>query len=428
MRLVAAAVAVAVAVAGATGPSAAGELGGAAVRPAPSRQYVDALYGLFLDRAPTVAELDAGSAMVHRGPRSALTHRLASSGEWAGDRVDELYRTVLHRPADPAGRAHWVSAIQRGGRLEDVASRFFGGAELYRRIGSTGAFVDSLYDHFLGRPADPGGRSYWLGQLDSGVSRHAVARAFHASPESRRNRVTARYREVLDRDPDPSGHRHWAEALLRIGDVDLAAALAASAEFYARSTGLPPPDVALAPVGGGTAYPLTHSWRPGCPVAPGDLVAVEFSHHRDDRSTTRGVLIVHREVAGDVATAVRAMYGLGFPLTAARPVDDFGGDDERSMDADNSSAFNCRTVAGTGTWSEHAYGRAVDLNPRRNPFVSRSGVDPDSGAGWVDRDRVRPGMVVDDGPVVELFLGLGWGWGGDWQGSKDFQHFSTTGR
>lgn len=186
--------------------------------------------------------------------------------------------------------------------------------------------------------------------------------------------------------------------------------------------------VAVVPVGPGTSYPLTDSWRAGCPVGPASLRAVEFDHYRPDGSVGRGVLVVHRDVAADVVTVVRRLFDARFPLTQARPVDDFGGSDDASMAADNSSAFNCRTVAGSSTWSEHAYGRAIDLNPVRNPYVRGSVVEPPGGRGWLDRSDVRPGMIVEAHAVTDAFDAVGWGWGGRWRTAKDYQHFSTSGR
>ncbi|MGK2928838.1 MAG: DUF4214 domain-containing protein [Acidimicrobiales bacterium] len=400
-----------------------------AIGEAPTARYLDAAFRLFLGRAPSAAEVDSWSIVVHRGDLLAVTRSLAASDEWAGQRVDDLYRTVLGRTAEPVGRAHWVDQIAAGLQLEEVAARFFGSAEYYARVGaSEPAFVDALYEALLGRTADTGGRSHWLGHLRRGMTRHQLARSFYASTESRRDRVAAAYREVLSRAPDPAGHRHWADRLLGLGEVELAASLAASSEFHIRATSLPAPSVRFAPVGPGTTYPLTHSWRVGCPVHHRDLLAVEFSHLRDDGRVAHGVLIVDRTAVADVATVVRTLYGSGFPLTSARPVDDFDGDDGRSMDADNSSAFNCRTVAGASTWSQHAYGLAIDLNPVRNPYVNGSRVEPSAGAAWTDRSNVRAGMVVEGGPVVEMFDRLGWGWGGRWSASRDHQHFSATGR
>jgi hypothetical protein len=99
-------------------------------------------------------------------------------------------------------------------------------------------------------------------------------------------------------------------------------------------------------------------------------------------------------------------------------VEKFGGSDEASMAADNTSAFNCRRIAGTSRWSEHAYGRAIDINPVENPHVTAA----------IDRSQLRPGMIVADDVVVKAFAAIGWSWGGTWRSSKDYQHFSATGR
>ena len=410
--------------AGADGP-APGSLG-----PGPTPAYIAATFQLFLGRAATDAELSRWSTPVHHDRRDALTTTLASSDEWAGARVDELYRDALGRAADEQGRAHWVARIAAGLRLEDVAAFVYGSEEYWRRVGAEhGSFVDSLYRALLGREPDADGRAHWVAQLRSGtLGRIGVAAHFFGSLESRRDRVRARYDEVLGRLPDPGGLDHWTERLARLGDVSLDAQLAASVEFHHRATGVRPATARLAPVGPGTAYPLQASWRAGCPVGPGDLVAVEFSHWDDDGAVRAGVLVVHRTVARDIAFVVRTMYGTAFPLTSARPVDDFGGDDDRSMAADNSSAFNCRTVAGTTSWSRHAYGTAVDLNPVRNPYVRGDQVEPPAGAAWLDRSDVRPGMLVEGGSVVAAFDAIGWGWGGRWTSAQDHQHFSSDGR
>ena len=98
------------------------------------------------------------------------------------------------------------------------------------------------------------------------------------------------------------------------------------------------------------------------------------------------------------------------------------------MDADNTSAFNCRVVAGTDRWSRHAYGRRSTSTRIENPYVSGGHVSPPAGAAFTDRDDVRKGMV-ESGPVVKSFQRIaGWEWGGDWSGTKDFQHFSADGQ
>ena len=397
--------------------------------PGPTAAFVEAAHRLFLGRSATSSEISWWSVIVHRDQRAAVTGALAASDEWAGARIDDLYLQVFGRRADAGGRAHWVDAIASGLRLEDVAALLYGSDEFWQSVGRTrAAYVDALYLDLLGRTADDTGRAFWIDQLAAGTTRTSVAAEFFASVESRRSRVVGRYREVLGRDPDASGKRYWVEQLLVLGDVQLAAQLAASGEFHRRATGVPPPAVQRVAVGPGTTYPLAHSWRPGCPVHHSLLVAIRFPHWTHDGGRATGVLIVHRDVAGPVSEVVRTMYGTAFPLARARPVDDYGGDDDLSMAADNSSAFNCRTVAGTTTWSQHAYGTAIDLNPVRNPYVDGSTVEPPAGSAWLDRSDVRPGMLVEGSPVVGAFDRLGWGWGGRWRSAKDYQHFSTTGR
>nr|WP_231127486.1 M15 family metallopeptidase [Motilibacter aurantiacus] len=98
------------------------------------------------------------------------------------------------------------------------------------------------------------------------------------------------------------------------------------------------------------------------------------------------------------------------------------------MAANNTSAYNCRKVAGTGRWSEHSYGRAVDVNPVQNPYVKGRVVQPAAGRAYVDRSRDAAGLLRAGEPAVEAFTARGWGWGGSWRSSKDYQHFSSTGR
>lgn len=96
---------------------------------------------------------------------------------------------------------------------------------------------------------------------------------------------------------------------------------------------------------------------------------------------------------------------------------------------DNTSAFNCRTVAGTDHWSEHAYGRAIDINPIENPYADSDGyVSPPEGAPYFDRSQRVKGLIHRGGPVIAAFAAVGWGWGGSWNWPKDYQHFSATGR
>jgi len=168
------------------------------------------------------------------------------------------------------------------------------------------------------------------------------------------------------------------------------------------------------------------SWHSGCPVGFADLRLLTVTHWGFDGRVHRGRLVVHHDAAREVLGAMRTLYLQRFPIRRMRLVDAYGGDDHRSMAADNTSAFNCRLVAGTSRWSEHAYGRAIDLNPVENPYVTAGGhVSPPAGAPFAHRARHRRGMV--GGRAVRAFAAVGWGWGGDWAWPKDFQHFSASG-
>jgi hypothetical protein len=177
-----------------------------------------------------------------------------------------------------------------------------------------------------------------------------------------------------------------------------------------------------------TAANLPHSWRAGCPVGPARLRRVRVLHWGFDGRVHRGALDVHTSVAGGIVGVFRRLYAARFPVRRMRPVDAYGANDDRSMAADNTSAFNCRVVPGTRRWSMHAYGQAVDVNPVENPYVSSLGVQPPAGRAYLNRSRVRPGMAVAGGTLVRAFAVAGWAWGGRWSGSPDYQHFSTTGK
>jgi hypothetical protein len=170
------------------------------------------------------------------------------------------------------------------------------------------------------------------------------------------------------------------------------------------------------------------SWHSGCPVPIRKLRLVQVSFHRFDRTNSTGRLVVHWRYAHDLVTVMYKLYRAGFPIRRMRLIDSYGGSDRRSMRADNTSAFNCRYVAGTTRWSMHAYGQAIDINPVENPYVSGSHVSPASGAPYADRSLHKRGMIHGGDVVVRAFGSIGWGWGGYWSGgTRDYQHFSSTG-
>ena len=123
------------------------------------------------------------------------------------------------------------------------------------------------------------------------------------------------------------------------------------------------------------------------------------------------------------------LYAERFPIRRMEPIDRFRASDNRSMAADNTSAFNCRYAVAPGPrrWSAHAYGEAIDVNPVENPSVVGGKAHPPAGARYLDRSKIRPGMAVRGGLLVRAFASVGWRWGGRWSGSPDYQHFSATG-
>jgi D-alanyl-D-alanine carboxypeptidase len=170
------------------------------------------------------------------------------------------------------------------------------------------------------------------------------------------------------------------------------------------------------------------SWHAGCPVGLTDLRLVRATHWGFDGRVRQGRIVVHRDVAATVAKVLRRLFDERFPIRRMVPVDAYGASDYRSIEADNTSAFNCRYVDGTTRWSEHAYGRAIDLNPIENPYVTSSGTTSHRASrSYLDRSP-RPGMAVEGGAVVQAFDAVGWDWGGRWTGAKDYQHFSASGR
>ncbi len=138
---------------------------------------------------------------------------------------------------------------------------------------------------------------------------------------------------------------------------------------------------------------------------------------------------MHEDEAQRVHAVLRMLFEARFPIQRMLLVDEYEGDDDRSMAANNTSAFNCREVTGRpGVWSEHSYGRAIDINPIQNPYVLDGTVLPAAGVPYTDRSKNKQGMIHADGPVVRAFAAIGWSWGGNWRSPTDYQHFSATGR
>jgi len=213
-------------------------------------------------------------------------------------------------------------------------------------------------------------------------------------------------------------------------------------ERLAANDGQPPSQAAPAKPLVGSVSPIPdatwnamqgRSWHPslGCP-SRNQLALVHVPYLDFEGRPQTGELIVARSVARDVLAAFNEIYRSGaFRFASIQLIYKFGGDDSRSMNANNTSAFNCRTVLGTRRLSEHAFGRAIDINPIQNPWVSRRETDPPAGRAYdspAERAVARLGMIRPGDVVTKAFAKIGWKWGGRWRHSKDYQHFSRSGR
>lgn len=170
------------------------------------------------------------------------------------------------------------------------------------------------------------------------------------------------------------------------------------------------------------------SWNATCSVPFADLRLVRVSYWGFDQTPHTGALVLNEDAVDAVVSALGALYDARFPIRKMVTVEDYGADDEMSMRDDNSSAFNGRFVEGTTSCSQHAYGRAIDINPLENPMVKDGKVYPATAGDFVDRDQEATGMIHAGDVVVRAFAGVGWSWGGDWHSLKDWQHFSANGR
>jgi len=174
------------------------------------------------------------------------------------------------------------------------------------------------------------------------------------------------------------------------------------------------------------------SWRPGCPVPLSDLRLVTVSHWDFGGREREGQLVVHRTAAQPLTKVFRQLHKLQFPIRHMKLADMYGPKRARPADGDITGSFRCRRAVpspcgtGSGNWSNHAYGLAIDINPVENPYVGCGAVHDARSRRYVDRTPLRKGMVTP--AVVRAFASIGWEWGGDWSGkTKDYMHFSHTG-
>jgi D-alanyl-D-alanine carboxypeptidase len=211
------------------------------------------------------------------------------------------------------------------------------------------------------------------------------------------------------------------------GVLALPAVLLALAPYHASVEPLPQPVQAQLKSGG--------FWHQGCPVGLSGLRLLTVRHWGFDGRAHTGQLVVNRAAARPLARAFGRLYGLHFPIRHMLLDDMYGPKSGRPGNGDVTASFECRQAVpspcsggrGTGSWSMHAYGLAVDVNPLENPYVGCGQSRDPAARPYFDRSRHRKGMVTRG--VIQAFGSIGWGWGGAWSGNtKDYMHFSSTGR
>lgn len=170
------------------------------------------------------------------------------------------------------------------------------------------------------------------------------------------------------------------------------------------------------------------SYPKGCTVPRSSLRYLRVKHVDLHGRERQGELVCHQDIATDLIAIFRALYEARYPIERMELIDRYGANDDRSMRANNSSAFNYRHVAGTRVLSNHSYGRAIDINPLYNPYVSGDGrrVQPANARPYAQRSQSFPYKITQGDLCYQLFKQYGFTWGGDWRSKKDYQHFEKA--
>ena len=179
----------------------------------------------------------------------------------------------------------------------------------------------------------------------------------------------------------------------------------------------------------------SHHYYSACPVPFSQLRVLTVTYWGWDGRTHQGGQILTNEVsAPGLATVFRKLYALRFPIRHMSLANEYGPSNLQPKDGDFTYSFSCRQAVpspctggtGTGSWSMHAYGEAVDLNPVENPYVGCGMTRDPTALSYVKRSPIRKGMITP--AVLAAFESVGWAWGGAWAGStKDYMHFSSNG-
>jgi hypothetical protein len=169
------------------------------------------------------------------------------------------------------------------------------------------------------------------------------------------------------------------------------------------------------------------TWARGCPVSADDLSWLRLTFWGFDGARHTGELLVNTSAAADLVQVFRDLYAAHFPIEQMRITTKAEQTAAPTGDGNDTGSFNCRPIRGGSSYSQHAYGLAVDVNPFQNPYLDGDLVLPELAGAYRDRAWIRPGMTLAGGPVVRAFARIGWTWGGSWHSLKDLQHFSRNG-
>ena len=169
------------------------------------------------------------------------------------------------------------------------------------------------------------------------------------------------------------------------------------------------------------------SYKEDCTVPREDLRYLRISCVGADGSAYIGEMVAAADLAEDLLDIFRQLYEAGYPIERMQLIDDYDASDQASMEANNTTCFNFRQIAGSTKLSNHSLGRAVDINPLYNPYVKKTGhgtiYDPPMAEAYADRDKDFPYKIDHDDLCYQLFTAHGFTWGGDWNSVKDYQHF-----
>jgi hypothetical protein len=172
------------------------------------------------------------------------------------------------------------------------------------------------------------------------------------------------------------------------------------------------------------------TWRPACPVSLDGLSYLTMTYWGFDHEPHTGEMIVNANVAEQITQVFESLYEARFEIEEMRVVtlkEQRVQHKAPTGDSNVTSSFECRRATLGSTWSMHALGLAIDINPFHNPYVRGDLVAPELASAYSDRTWIRPGMVVEGGVVTQAFDAIGWGWGGRWNSFKDYMHFSQNG-